>query len=165
MYLSYPGLSAQPITMQDRADLLEIYADTRKEELAQLVYWTPEMKTVFLEQQFSAQHTFYQENYPGAFFGLLKIRQSVVGRLYLWENADRHEFRIIDIAVLSDWRNRGIGTSVFRDVMGRAGEQNYVVTIHVEVFNRARKLYERLGFKQVGETDGVYILMKWTALP
>jgi ribosomal protein S18 acetylase RimI-like enzyme len=34
------------------------------------------------------------------------------------------------------------------------------VTIHVEVFNPALRLYERLGFKKVAE-NGPYHLMEW----
>ena len=35
------------------------------------------------------------------------------------------------------------------------------VTIHVEHNNRARGLYDRLGFRHV-DTNGVYHLMKWS---
>ena len=35
-----------------------------------------------------------------------------------------------------------------------------VLSIHVEKFNRARHLYERLGF-QVAQDKDVYLLMEW----
>jgi ribosomal protein S18 acetylase RimI-like enzyme len=35
-----------------------------------------------------------------------------------------------------------------------------VVSIHVEIYNPARRLYDRLGFVQVGEDKGIYIEME-----
>ena len=38
------------------------------------------------------------------------------------------------------------------------------VRIHVERNNPALHLYERLGFRQIGDT-GVYLLLEWIANP
>jgi hypothetical protein len=35
------------------------------------------------------------------------------------------------------------------------------VQIHVERFNPARRLYDRLGFYQIAD-QGVYLLLQWT---
>jgi len=35
------------------------------------------------------------------------------------------------------------------------------VSLHVETFNRARRLYDRLGFVEQ-DTNGIYALMEWT---
>ena len=35
------------------------------------------------------------------------------------------------------------------------------VSIHVELYNPALRLYERLGFQAKGQDDGVYRLMVW----
>jgi predicted GNAT family acetyltransferase len=49
--------------------------------------------------------------------------------------------------------------------MADAEAAGKTLTIHVEQFNPARHLYERLGFKIIKETHGVYLLMDWTPPP
>ena len=81
------------------------------------------------------------------------------GRLYLsrWEN----EYRIVDIALLPEFRGQGIGTLIMNDILAEAADHGLPVTIHVEQFNPALGFYMQLGFKKIDET-GVYHLMKWT---
>ena len=47
-----------------------VYATTREEELSQ-VPWSPEQKEEFLRMQFSAQHDYYQQQYPDAKFEII----------------------------------------------------------------------------------------------
>ena len=83
-----------------------------------------------------------------------------MGRLYVarWEK----EIRIVDITVLPEFRGSGIGTELLRDLQDEARTAGKSLTIHVERFNRALELYQRLGFKQV-EDKGVYLLLEWSA--
>jgi len=77
------------------------------------------------------------------------------GRLYVdrWPG----ETRIVDIALLPECRGRGVG----RELIERIQAEGRDVTIHVERFNPAQRLYARLGF--VPEEAGpVYLLMRWT---
>ncbi len=80
------------------------------------------------------------------------------GRLYVqrWPK----EVRLVDIALLPDFRKRGVGTELIRRLFSEAAGAGKPVTIHVEVFNPARALYERLGFAPKGE-QGMYVLMEW----
>ena len=48
--------------------------------------------------------------------------------------------------------------------MDEAGTCGKAVTIYVEKFNPAMRLYRRLGFK-TEEDKGVYDLMRWSAAP
>ena len=82
-----------------------------------------------------------------------------VGRLYVarWEK----EIRIVDITLLPEFRGTGIGTKLLRDLQTEARSACKSLTIHVERFNRALTLYQRLGFKEV-EDKGVYLLMRWS---
>lgn len=43
--------------------------------------------------------------------------------------------------------------------MDEAGRSGRTLSIHVEMNNPARRLYERLGFRAAGE-HGVYVLME-----
>jgi ribosomal protein S18 acetylase RimI-like enzyme len=135
-----------------------LYASTRQEEMA-LVDWPAEKKAEFLQMQFQAQHTFYMEQFKGAAFDLLVLNGQPIGRLYLDRRVD--ELRIIDIALLPEYRNQGLGSRLMQKILAEAEAAGLPVRIHVEHYNPARRLYQRLGFKEI-ETNGVYYLMEWT---
>ena len=69
------------------------------------------------------------------------------------------EIRIVDIALLPEHRGGGVGTALLRDLLAEADAAGKRVTIHVERFNPALRLYERLGFS-VAEDKGVYLLLE-----
>lgn len=85
-----------------------------------------------------------------------------IGRLYLERWPSQH--RIIDIAFLPTHRGQGLGAALLRDLLDEAAIAGKAVSIHVEKFNPAMRLYRRLGFK-TEEDKGVYDLMRWTAAP
>jgi ribosomal protein S18 acetylase RimI-like enzyme len=151
-------LSLRPITTADRELLYRIYAGTRTEELAG-TGWDDGQKAAFLQMQFDAQHRYYMENYRDARFQVIEWERAPVGRLYLVRWSD--EMRIIDIALLPEYRGRGLGTQLLRNIQADARQAGLPVTIHVERFNPALSLYERLGFRMI-EDKGVYLLLKWT---
>lgn len=136
--------------------LLALYATTREDELKQ-VPWTPEQKAAFVHQQFWAQHTHWRQNYTDTSWDILLADGSPVGRLYVARWPD--DIRIVDIALMPEHRGAGIGTELIRGLFAEGDDSGRRVSIHVEIFNPARRLYERLGFVQAGE-HGVYLLME-----
>ena len=131
--------------------------DARLDELA-MVDWDEAHKAALLHIQCAAQHQFYQERYAKTDF-LVILRDAVpVGRLYVarWQD----EIRIVDIALLPPYRNAGIGTAILRDLLAEGAFAHQPVRIHVEKFNPALRLYERLGFTPI-EDKGVYLFMEW----
>jgi len=150
--------SLRPATEADRDFLVSVYASTRAEELSH-VAWEDGAREAFLEHQFTAQDHHYRANYPGATFDVIEVNGEPAGRLYVHRGQD--EIRIMDIALAPPFRGRGIGTGLLRELMDEAGASGRALSIHVEMNNPARRLYERLGFVQAGE-HGVYVLMRWT---
>lgn len=152
------SVTLRPIQPADQEFLYQVYASTRTEELA-VTDWNEEQKQSFLRMQFDAQHRHYQEHYAKAAFLLVLLNEQPVGRLYVirWE----HEIRIVDIALLPQFRRTGIGSSLLQDILAEGVQSGKTVTIHVEQFNPAMRLYERLGFQKLGEV-GVYFLMEWS---
>ena len=120
--------------------------------------WTDEQKDRFLDFQFGAQHDYYQEQFPDARFELVLVDGEPAGRLYVDRRAD--EIRLIDIALLPEFRRRGIGGRLMRQVLEEGRAAGLPVQIHVEQNNPAMRLYDRLGFRRV-EDQGVYYLMRW----
>jgi ribosomal protein S18 acetylase RimI-like enzyme len=151
------NLTLRPARDSDEAHLRRVYASTREEELA-VVGWDDREKDAFLRQQFDAQDAQYR-TYPDASLDVIEVNGLAAGRLYVARSPQ--ELRIMDIALLPPYRNRGIGTSLLRDLLEEAAESGRRVTIHVEKFNPARALYERLGFSEAGDL-GVYVLMEAT---
>ncbi len=152
-----PGISFRPISDSDLPFLARLYASTRQDELA-VTPWSEAEKASFLQTQFDAQHKFYLEQFPDAEFSLVLASGEPVGRLYI----DRRdaEIRLIDIALLPEQRGRGLGTTLMRDVLAEGRQAGKPVRIHVERFNPALRLYERLGFENI-EEQGPYYLMEW----
>ena len=69
---------------------------------------------------------------------------------------------IVDITLVPELRGAGLGTVLLREVLDDAARDGISVSIHVEHFNPAMHLYQRLGFQHVA-TNGVYHMMKWEA--
>ena len=157
-----PTVALRPAERDDADFLFRVYADTRAEELAP-VPWTDEQKEAFLRQQFLAQDAAYRENYPDAEFSIIERDGVPIGRLYL-ATLDGNDRRIIDIALLAEHRNHGIGTELIRDVMAAADRDGMLVSLHVEFWNPALQLYERLGFHEAARND-VYIRMERDPAP
>jgi ribosomal protein S18 acetylase RimI-like enzyme len=162
LQLTDTALQLRPITEKDEAILCAVYSSTREAEM-QRVTWTKEQKASFLFQQFTAQHVYYQQNYIGASFWVIEQKGEPVGRLYVDENFVDGSIRIIDITLLPAFRNKGFGQGILDDILAYARAKQKPVTIHVESFNPAMKLYERLGFTLKDKKNGVYHLLEWKA--
>lgn len=154
-----PLILTRPVTLADRGFLAEIYASTRAEEL-QATGWADEQKTQFCEMQFDAQDAHYRQHYPTAECLVIEADGVPAGRLYLdrWSN----EIRVMDISLLPPHRGQGIGSFLLQQLLDEAQQSGKLVSIHVERFNPALKLYQRLGFRMV-EDKGVYLLLEWRA--
>jgi ribosomal protein S18 acetylase RimI-like enzyme len=151
-----PAVSLRPATAADRDFLLGVYASTREPELAQVPFSAAE-KAAFLEQQFTAQSLHYERHYTDTSFDLVLIDGEPAGRLIVgrWPT----EVRVVDIALLPEFRGRGAGELLMRRVIAEAEEGGVKASIHVERENPALRFYQRLGFVTV-EEKGVHLLME-----
>jgi len=143
----------------DTPFLRHLYGTTREEEM-RLVPWTLEQKAAFLDMQFQAQATHYTQFYPECEFLVIELEGRPIGRLYVDRGVD--DIRITDIALLPEFRGRGIGRMLMEEILAEGAKTTKRVTIYVEHYNPARRLYDRLGFRHV-DTNGVYHLMEWRA--
>lgn len=154
------GVRLRPVTAADDEFLLGVYASTRREELAQ-VAWTPEQKQAFLRMQFEAQRKEYDARYPDADYDLILLDGRPVGRL--WVGRDAEQIRLLDIALLPEAQNRGIGSLLVRRLMEEAARTGLALRHMVFVLNTgARRFYERHGFVVI-EDLGAYQHMEWRA--
>jgi ribosomal protein S18 acetylase RimI-like enzyme len=145
----------------DLGFLYRVYAASRAEEMALLTHWSAAEKENFLRFQFEAQHKHYQENYPHARYDIIVKGSERIGRFYVARM--QNEIRLMDMALLPEHRNQGIGSALLRDLLDEAEGSRKFVSLHVEPYNPAKRLYERLGFVVVGEVS-FYQLMHWIPL-
>lgn len=150
-----PAVTLRPAANEDRSFMLSVYASVREPELEASglprEQWAP-----FVEQQFQAQSHAYA-SYRDTSFEVVLVDGEPAGRLIVarWPE----ELRVVDIALLSEFRGRGIGGALMREVIEEAEQRGVKTSIHVERFNPAQHLYTRLGFRMVSET-GVYLLLE-----
>ena len=138
--------------------LRRLYHSTRAEEM-QYFPFNDEQKVQFLDQQFRAQWEHYKTHYPHCERNIIEADGQPVGRIWIDDWSD--QLRVVDIALLPEWRGSGLGTLLLREVLERGRAAKKPVSIHVEAFNPAMRLYERLGFQKV-DSNGAYYLMRWT---
>ena len=151
-----PAVSLRPATAADRDFLLRVYASTRELELAQVPFGAAE-KAAFLVQQFEAQSLHYERHYTDTSFDLVLVDSEPAGRLIVgrWPQ----EVRVVDIALLAEFRGRGVGEQLMRGVLEEAEGRGVKASIHVERANPALRFYERLGFV-TAEEKGIHLLME-----
>lgn len=152
-------VTLRPVEAEDTPFLQAVYASTRWDELAQAP-WSDEQKLQFCLMQFGAQAADYQQNYPQAAFSVIEQAGQGIGRVYVDRRAD--EIHLIDIALLPAYRGGGIGTGLIQGFQSEARASGRKLTIYVEQFNPALRLYQRLGFRKTGEHT-VYFLMEWVS--
>ena len=80
---------------------------------------------------------------------VIEVTGRPVGILEVREHPDHHYLARIEIA--STHRAAGLGGAVLADLLRRADESAVLMRLDVFAVNRARFLYERLGFRQVGQ--------------
>ena len=148
----------RPAKEGDLAFMRALYGSTREDELA-VTGWSKEQKDAFLGHQFEAQTTHYRQHMPHARWHIIVADDVDTGRLVLDCRAGDH--RIVDISLQPEARGRGIGTALLHTLQASAREAGCVLSIHVEHQNRARRLYERLGFQPAAGGSEVYQLMEW----
>ena len=158
LQVAISGIGLRPETDADLPFLQALYASAREREMALLTHWSAEEKAAFLESQFAAQRSYYRQHYPNASYDIIESNGEAIGRLYI---ADMPELlNLMDITLLPSARNSGLGTDLVRSLQARAEQEAKIVLLHVEEDNPARRLYDRLGFAEVGEIT-FYKRMHW----
>ena len=155
------GLTFRPITDDDNWFLSRVYAWSRMDELASSSL-NDLQKAGLLLLQHRAQHAHFLKHYPEADMLVVMGGGYEIGRLYLARWPARHG--IIDLTLLPEFRRHGAGGVILRDLTEEAAAAGKDLTVLLDKFDPAMRLYRRLGF--VTEQDkGTHDLMRWAASP
>jgi GNAT superfamily N-acetyltransferase len=152
------ALALRPVAPEDEEFLFGVYMSTRERELAQ-VEWGEGQKEQFVRWQFGLQRREYDTRFPQAEYNVILVDGQPGGRI--WVGSDGTQIRLLDIALLPEFQNRGVGTLLLRRLMERARREHLPLRHMVFVLNdNAHRFYERLGFAII-EEFGAYKHMEW----
>ena len=149
-------ISSRLATPQDEPFLRQLFYIVRAPEF-EAAGMSYDQLEPFLAQQYHAMRTYYAQAFPETEYRILDLAGQLVGYEALRVT---HELHLIDIALVPEYRNFGIGTYRMRLLQALATTTNKSVLLSVEVFNPAKRLYERLGFTVI-EEEGIYQRMLW----
>jgi ribosomal protein S18 acetylase RimI-like enzyme len=150
-------IELRPVKMPDDDNLLKaIYYGTRDD--TQML--PEEFRETFLLMQYEAQKAHYSQHFNDAHHYIVTYNGKDAGRY--WAEYRESEIRVIDIALLDEFRGSGIGSAVLRDTMKQAAESGRPCTLHAMQDSRELNFYEKLGFRIIGE-EGMHRLMEWKA--
>jgi ribosomal protein S18 acetylase RimI-like enzyme len=150
-------ITLRNVTAADDSFLRQLYRSTREDEL-QLLPWSTDQKKAFVEMQYLAQSKSYAAAFPSALHQLVLLSHEPIGRIMT--NDTDNKLHLVDISLLARYRNLGVGKHLIKELLNEASRNGKPVVLQVQKTNRARSLYERLGFRISGE-QGLYYEMVW----
>ena len=156
-HMNEGAISLRPATAEDEEFLLEVYKSSRGDDLRGLG-WDENRIGEFLGMQYETQKRFIANEHAKASDQIILRDRERVGRL-LVERRDQEIF-CIDLALLSERRNSGIGAHLIVQMQDEAKRANKPIRLQVIRFSRAVSLFERLGFVRTSET-GTHFQMEW----
>jgi len=108
-----------------------------------------------VQMQWRGRNLTYAAQYPGAENWTVSLEDGApIGCYSLQKTAQN--VRIVDLAILPEWRGQGIGTHVLQQVAQQATAAGKTFSLRVEKQNPALRLYTRLGFAAVNEDETSY---------
>ena len=102
-------VTTRPVNAGDRAFLYRVFVSSREEEFA-LLDWPMQKVEELLRQQFELQTQGYGSMFPDAEHLVILLDGEPAGRVLI-HRGDR-EIRMVDIAILTSFRRRGIGRAI-----------------------------------------------------
>lgn len=135
------SLRRRVATAADREKLRAVHDAGRRQLVAAL---PADLAETVLQQQFEARRAGWGHAADAVIVTVIELDAAVVGWVVVADRPD--ERRIVDVEVAPEVRGQGLGERVLRSLVGEAAGSRIV--LHVEHGNPARRLYERLGFRE-----------------
>jgi ribosomal protein S18 acetylase RimI-like enzyme len=135
----------RPATSEDYDFLYHLLKATMQEYVAQTWGWNEEW-----------QQAYFRLTFDPAKNQIVVLNDQDIGVL----STEKKESEVFlgSIYILPEYQRRGIGAQLIGSIMTEAFGDGLPVTLRVLKVNPARRLYERLGFALVGETETHYLM-------
>ncbi len=154
------SITLRPVRPDDELFLRQVYGSTRAEALSHTQLDATQQQA-FIDMQFHAQREDYLRRFPDAEYNVVLRGDRRVGRFYIAKLPE--EFRILDLTILPEYRNTGIGTELLTNLLDEAARAGKValrrgvalrrrpVRIFLDNGSSAIRLFQRLGFAPIEE--------------
>jgi ribosomal protein S18 acetylase RimI-like enzyme len=136
-------LKLRPARPEDAEFVFQTLKATMREYVDQTWGWDEEWQRAYFEMRFDPA-----ENQ------IVVLDDQGIGVIGVEKRED--EVVLSSLYILPEYQGRGIGTRLIKDVLAQAFRDGLPVGLRVLRVNPARRLYERLGFVVVEETDTNY---------
>lgn len=147
-----PSVTTRPAAEQDDGFLFALFKAVRSPEFAHLPL-PPAQLDHLLSFQYSGQKQSYAAQYPNG-HDLILLDGGPIGRLWVFRAPSAHE--LVDISLLPEFRNRGIGSALIAQAIAVARAAGVPLRCSVAVTNHGSlRFHQRLGF-HIASQDEVY---------
>jgi GNAT superfamily N-acetyltransferase len=151
-------ITIRPATPADARVLFALFAEEKAAELAPLGLSADQLQPL-LEMQYRGREFSYSQAAANLADEILCLSDGTrVGRILVDRRLDC--IRVMDVAVLANYRNRGIGTQALERVQLAAQKASLPVRLRVMKESGAGRLYQRLGFASIS-SDALSMEMEW----
>jgi len=148
----------RPATPADDDFLYELYRSTRTEDLGAVELHSDQLELI-TRMQFNAQRQQYASDFPDADHEIILVNNKSIGRSIVDRTTER--ILLVDLAILTEYRNAGIGTIVVKRVQAEARVSGRPLRITVEKTHPVLPHWERMGFKRIAAT-AINFYLEWT---
>ena len=138
-------LILRPATSGDAEFLFQLLKATMREYVEQSWGWDEEW-----------QRAYFQMRYDPSENQIIVLDGRDIGVIA----AERREdtIHLSTIYIRPEYQDQGIGTQLLKDLLAEASREGLPVTLRVLRVNPAKRLYERLGFVVIRETETRYYM-------
>jgi len=142
------GWNLRPARLDDRDLLFELNRLTMRAHVERVWGWDDAQQATFFDNRFQPER-----------WQVIQAEGQDIGVLIVEENDV--EIYLTEIQLLPEWQGRGIGTAIIQRLMDEAVASGRPLTLRVlHVNDRARALYERLGFHAFKEIE-THTYLRW----
>ena len=143
------AIGTRPATLGDLDFVWRIYRDSMKPLTIELLEWNDERQKAVVTDGLAGE-TSEIITIDGCDVGWLQVRQT------------KDAVELCQIYLAPEFQGQGVGTALVRRTQDQAKRTAKPVVLGVMHNNRAKKLYERLGFQLI-DADAIKAYMKWEA--
>ena len=104
------------------------------------------------DEQF--QREYHRKDFDPSVIQIVTLQDKDIGWVIFTRSDD--QIQINDLYILPEYQRRGIGSHLLSKLLEEAREKHIPVRLGVLKVNPARRFYEKLGFRVVGETETHY---------
>jgi ribosomal protein S18 acetylase RimI-like enzyme len=139
--MSQPEIQLRPASPADRDFVTRVYFETQRWLIEKLFGWRGE----------DIERAKFGEFYDEHRTQVVEVNGDAAGWLTVFRDDRRIE--IDSIYLLTERQGAGIGTYVLQQLIAEADATQKLLTLSTAKINPARRLYERLGFRVVRESE------------